>query len=376
MTKLEPLRPVWAEIDLGNFKKNLQVVRGLIPASTQILAVVKANAYGIGAVPASRAALEVPGVVGLAVATPEEAIELRGESIDCGILVLGPVTPRGARALADLSVSMAVTSITGIQSVEDAGKSIGRKTKIHIKVETGMGRTGFMPGPELQKALDLLQECNYVELEGIFTHFSAADVNKEYTMNQWSNFNMAVEQASQAQIRPRYVHAANSAAILDFPETHLDLVRPGIMIYGSYPDQSLAGKAPLYPVFSLKARVSYVKYVGPGSYIGYGMTYRTGSTTTIATVPLGYADGYPRLLSNRGSVLIRGRRYPIAGRICMDQLMIDLGGATDIEPGELVTLIGQDGTDCITVDDVAELAQTIAHEILTGIAPRVPRIYI
>jgi alanine racemase len=375
MTKPEPLRPVWAEIDLGNFKKNLQVVQGLIPASTQIIAVVKANAYGIGAVPASRAALEVPGVMGLAVATPEEAIELRSESIDCGILVLGPVTPGGARALADLSVSMAVTSTMGIQSAEEAGKSIGRKTKIHIKVETGMGRTGFMPGPELQKALDLLQQCNYVEVEGIFTHFSAADVNKKYTMNQWSNFNTAVEQASQAHIRPRYLHAANSAAILDFPESHLDLVRPGIMIYGSYPDQSLAGKAPLYPVFSLKARVSYVKHVGPGSYIGYGMTYRTGSGTTIATVPIGYADGYPRLLSNRGSVLIKGRRYPIAGRICMDQLMIDLGGTTDVEPGELVTLIGQDGTECITVDEVAELAQTIAHEILTGIAPRVPRIY-
>ena len=191
----------------------------------------------------------MPGVMGLAVATPEEAIELRSESIDCGILVLGPVTPGGARALADLSVSMAVTSTMGIQSAEEAGKSIGRKTKIHIKVETGMGRTGFMPGPELQKALDLLQQCNYVEVEGIFTHFSAADVNKKYTMNQWSNFNTAVEQASQAHIRPRYLHAANSAAILDFPESHLDLVRPGIMIYGSYPDQSLAGKA-LYILYS------------------------------------------------------------------------------------------------------------------------------
>ncbi len=376
MTKPEPLRPVWAEIDLGNFKKNLEVVRGLIPASTQIIAVVKANAYGIGAAPASRAALEVPGVVGLAVATPEEAVELRNEEIDCGILVLGPVTPEGARALVGLNVSMAVTSTLGIQSAQDAAKSTGRRAKIHIKVETGMGRTGFTPGPQLQKALDLLQECNCVEVEGMFTHFSAADVNKAYTMNQWSAFSMAVEQASRADIRPRYLHAANSAAILDFPESHLDLVRPGIMIYGSYPDQSLAEKAPLYPVFSLKARVSYVKHVGPESYIGYGMTYRTGSSTTIATVPLGYADGYPRLLSNRGTVLIKGRRYPIAGRICMDQLMVDLGATADIGPGELVTLIGQDGTEYITVDDVAELAQTIAHEVLTGIGPRVPRFYI
>lgn len=376
MTKPEHLRPVWAEINLENFKKNLQVVKSLISPPAQILAVVKADAYGIGAIPASKAALQVPGVLGLAVATPDEAVAIRKASIDCEtLLVLGPVTLEAARALVDLGVSMAVTSVQGIEDAENAGERAGRKVRIHIKAETGMGRIGFMPGSELQEALDLLTKCNHVEVEGLFTHFSAADINKEYTKQQWAKFKMAVDQASRANIHPRYLHTSNSAAILDFPESHLDLVRPGIMIYGCYPDPSLAARAPLYPVFSLKARISHLKRVSAGSYIGYGMTYKTVTDTTVATVPLGYADGYPRSLSNSGSVLIKGKRYPIAGRVCMDQLMVDLGDAANIQYGDLVTLIGQDGDESITLDEVAELAGTISHEILTGLPPRVPRIY-
>lgn len=376
MTMAEPttLRPVWAEINLDNFRKNIEVINSLIPSSTQMIVVVKANAYGIGLVQGSKAALEVPGVLGLAVATPDEAVKLRRASIDCGILVLGPVTSDAAKVLTELGVSMTVASTEGIQSAENAGRAVGRKSKIHIKIDTGMGRTGFMIGHELQHGLDLLGECNHVEIEGLFTHFSAAETNEEYTRYQWSNFNLALEQVSRANIYPRYRHAANSAAILTFPESHLDMVRPGIIMYGGYPDPSLAGKVSLYPVFSLKARISHIKTVSPRTYIGYGMTYETTRKTTIATLPIGYADGFPRSLSNQGSVLIKGRRYPIAGRICMDQLMVDLGNAPDIHTGDLVTLIGQDGTESITLEEVAQLTGSV-EEILTGISPRVPRIY-
>lgn len=372
----EPLRPVWAEINLDNFKKNLEVARDLVPSRSKMLAVVKANAYGIGAVPASKAALEVPGVLGLAVATPDEAVELRRERLTQMVLVLGPVTARAAKVLTELDVSMAVTSIQGIHEAENAGKASGKKSKIHITVETGMGRIGFMPGPDLQKGLDLVSKCSHVEVEGLFSHFSAADINKEYTRFQWSNFQKAMNQVEETKIPVRYFHISNSAAILDPFTPHLDLVRPGIMIYGCYPEPSLADKARLYPVFELKARITHIKRVESGTYIGYGMTYKTSKPTNIATVPIGYADGYPRLLSNRGSVLIKGTRYPIAGRICMDQLMIDLGDQTGFEVGDVVTLIGSDAGETITLDEVANLAGTISHEILTGIAPRVSRIYV
>lgn len=376
MTMKNPLRPVWAEVNLENFKKNLLAVRDLTSPHAQILAVVKANAYGIGAIPASRAALEVPGVIGLAVATPDEAVELREAGLNDMILALGPVTSTAANVLATLGVSMTVTSAPGIRDAEIAGQAAGRKSKVHIKVETGMGRVGFLPGPELRQALELVSTCNHVEVEGLFSHFSAADTNREYTAFQMRNFEGAMNQVADANIYPRYIHISNSAAILDLPISHFDLVRPGIMIYGCYPDTSLARKASLYPVLSLKARISHIKRVGPGTYVGYGMSYKVPEATAIATIPIGYADGYPRSLSNKASVLIRGKRYPIAGRICMDQSMIDLEGDPGFKTGDVVTLIGSDGNETITLDEVAEIAGTITHEILTGIASRVPRVYV
>lgn len=372
----EILRPVWAEIDLGNFRKNVETVRSLIPPTTRILAVVKANAYGIGAVPASKVALSVPGVEGLAVATPEEAMELREAGIDSVILVLGPVTREATAILAKSEVSVTVTGVDGIRAAEDAGASCKTRCRVHLKIDTGMGRIGFRYGKELDAAIDTLLESPHVEFEGIFTHFAAADTDKEYTEHQLKEFRRAVARVREKGLKPKYVHAANSAAIMDLPDAHLDLVRPGIMLYGCYPDPSLAGKAPLYPVLSLHARVTHVKTVPPGTYIGYGKTFRTTAETTIATIPIGYADGYPRMLSNRGTVLIGGKRYPIAGRVCMDQLMVDVGVDSGVKVGDKVTLIGSDGDESITPDDIAELSGTISHEILTGISARVPRKYI
>lgn len=369
------LRPVWAEINLNNFKKNIHVVRSLIPETCHIMAVVKANAYGIGAIPASQAALEA-GAEWLAVATPDEGVEILEALPGCNLLVLGPVTDKAAEVLINLGASLTVTSIEGLLDANDAGKRLGKKGKVHIKIDTGMGRIGFRPGDELEQALDTVTRCDNLEVQGVFTHFAVADVDPEYTETQLSRFDYGVNQLSKKGIRPRYVHAANSAGILAWPKSHYDLVRPGIMLYGCYPNQSLADKAPLYPVLSLKARISHVKPVSAGMKIGYGITYETQGDTVIATVPIGYADGYRRALSNKGWVLIGGKRYPIAGRICMDQLMVDVGEGNNVHPGDVVTLIGQDGEECVTLDEVANLVETITHEILTGITCRVPRIYV
>lgn len=369
------LRPTWAEISLENFRANVDTVGRLTSSETGIMPVVKANAYGIGAVPAARTALLVPRVKGLAVATPDEALELRDQGIEGLMLVLGPVTEEAVRELVRADVSVAVTGVEGLQAADTAGRSLDRKTKVHLKIETGMGRVGMTPGLQIDAALAFLAGAEHIDVEGVFTHFAVADTDRAYTVRQMEVFEAVLNHLSRQGVSPRFRHAANSAAILDFPRAHLDLVRPGIMLYGSYPDPRLAEKAALLPVLSLFSRVSHVKRVPAGFSVGYGRTYRTSGETTIATVPVGYADGFPRLLSGRGAVLCRGRRLPIAGRICMDQLMFDAKDVP-VEVGDLVTLIGSEGTEIITVDEVAGLSQTIAHEVLTGLTARVPRVYV
>jgi alanine racemase len=361
------LRPTWAEVNLGNFKANIETAARLAPHAG-LLPVVKANAYGIGAVPASRTALTVNGVKGLAVATPDEALELRDAGIDGMILVLGPVIPEAARILISLGVSFAVTGAEGLTAAEAGAADLNRRAKVHLKIETGMGRVGMAPRAELASAIDTAKGCNHVDVEGVFTHFAVSDTDLEYTALQMDAFEKAIGQLSAAGIKPAYIHAANSAAIMDFERAHRDIVRPGIMMYGSFPDVSLKDKADLKPVLSIFSRVSHVKRVAPGYSVGYGRTYITKEETTIVTLPVGYADGYPRLCSNRGSMLIHGKRFPIAGRVCMDQTMLDVGDEI-VKTGDLVTIIGKDGQDAISVDEVAEWSGTIAHEVLTGLTP-------
>ena len=375
-TMQHSLRPVWAEINMNSLQRNLQTIEGLIPPGVGILAVVKANAYGVGAIPISRAAIKMNRVVGLAVATPDEAVELREAGLDGMILVLAPVTQEAALQLTKKGVSMTVSSAQGIKAAETAALRVGRKAGIHLKIETGMGRVGFIPGPEFKAALDLLSQCNHLRVEGMFSHFAGSDESRDYTLFQMARFKTALNQSLAAGIRPSLVHISNSAAILQFPDAAFDVVRPGIMMYGYYPNLALCEKAQLYPVLSLKARISHMKSVDAGTCIGYGMTYKVPEPTTIATIPLGFADGYPRLLSGKASVLIKGRRYPLAGRVCMDQCMVDLKGSSGIAAGDIVTLIGKDGEEEITLYEIAEFSGTIVHEILTGITSRVPRIYI
>ena len=368
------LRPTWAEVNLENFKTNLKTVARLAPNSG-VLPVVKANAYGIGVIPAIRAALSLSFVKGFAVATADEAVEVREAGIDSMLLVLGPVTPEAIPELVKRGVSLAATGPAVITSAQAAASTCGMKAKMHLKIETGMGRVGISPGAELHAVLDLVKSSPYLDVEGVFTHFAVADADRDYTSRQMAAFDNAIAQIYAVGIRPTYRHASNSAAIIDFPCSHLDLVRPGIMLYGSCADEALAAKAALEPVLSIFSRVSHVKRVPAGYSVGYGRTYVTSKDTTIATIPVGYADGYPRLCSNRGAMLIHGKKFQVAGRVCMDQTMLDVGDEP-VKVGDKVTLIGRDGTAVVTVDEVATLSQTIAHEVLTGLTARLPRIYV
>ncbi|MBE3520177.1 MAG: alanine racemase [Firmicutes bacterium] len=368
------LRPTWAEIDLDNFCENIKAVASVTSPSSGLLAVIKADGYGCGAVPCALAALTVPAVKGLAVATPEEALELRDAGITGMILVLGPSAPEAIPELVKRDISVTVTDLRGIEAMQRAGIQAARKSKLHLKVDTGMSRLGFRPGREIEEALATLSRSSAVELEGVYTHFAAADEDEEYTRSQWALYQGVLKQLQTAGLQPRYRHVANSAAILWLPESHLDLVRPGIMLFGSFPGQKVPRKIQLKPVMSLKSRVAYVKRVPAGTNVGYGRAYTAAGETTIATIPIGYADGYPRHLSNIAPVLIGGKKHRLAGRVCMDQIMVDTG-QSGCRPGDEVVLIGNDGSERITVDEIASLAGTIPHEILTRIGKRVPRTY-
>lgn len=372
----QSLRPTWAEIDLKAFRYNLKTAADLTGPATKLLPIVKANAYGIGAVQASRVAVEAPKVEGVAVATPDEAVQLRQAGIKPMVLVLGPSTEDATETLVRYDVSITVTSMEGLMHAEAAGERQKTRARVHLKIDTGMGRIGFMPGEELSAALTFLTKCSWIAFEGVFTHFAVADTDCEGTKRQIASFEASRAAIEKSGVRPIYYHASNSAGTLAYPDAHLDLVRPGIMLYGSYPDESLARFGPISPVLSLYSRVSHVKRLPAGAAVGYGATYVTSAPTVIATLPIGYADGYPRSLSNKGTVLVRGTRLPVIGRVCMDQLMLDAGTLPDIRPGERATLIGRDGDQEITVDDVAREAETIPHEILTGLSLRVPRSYL
>ncbi len=369
------LRPTWANIDLEAFRQNLLAVSRVLGKSTGILPVVKANAYGIGAIEASRIALSVPKVIGLGVATPDEALQIRDAGMTELTIVLGPSTPGATVTLVERGVSITVASLEGLWAAAEAGAKAGKRAGIHLKIDTGMSRIGFQVGKPLDEAINLYKSSSHLYLEGVFTHFASSDTDRDATVRQIRSFALAKEQIESAEVRPRYYHSSNSAAILAYPESHLDFVRPGIIIYGSVPRGVDSGSVSIAPVFSWHTRVSHLKTIPEGTGVGYGLTYVADRDMVIATLPVGYADGYPRCLSNRSYVLAHGKRLPLRGRVCMDQMMVDATAVSDIRVGDPVTLIGVDGEQSITVDELADLAGTIPHEILTGISARVPRIY-
>ncbi len=371
-------RPTVAEVDLGSIAHNIASLRRRVGQGVEIMAVVKADAYGHGAVQVAATAL-TSGASWLGVALVEEGVALRKAGIIAPILVLGQLFPSQARRALRYGLSCSVSTYEFAEALSVAATQEGKKGKCHIKVDTGMGRIGVPPwqASSFVKRVAMLPN---IEIEGIHTHFATADMDdRTYAREQLSRFLDVLEGVRKAGIEVQFRHAANSAACLAMPEARLNLARPGIAIYGLAPStserfQQLKKELGLRPALSLKTRVCFVKRVPAGTPIGYGATYVTRDERTIATLPIGYADGLARGLSNRGEVLIRERRLPIVGRVCMDECMVDAGNL-DIDVGDEVVLIGSQGGETITAEEVAERLGTICYEVLCSISKRVPRVY-
>ena len=363
-------RPVWAEIDLDALADNVRVLKSQANGAS-LLAVVKANAYGHGAVGVARAALAA-GADGLGVICVDEGEQLRRAGITAPILVMGH-TPEGeAQRLTDLSLTPSVVSRGLAAAVARAAKERGSEVPVHLKVDTGLNRYGLPPS----EAADLgrwLRDLPGIRVEGLFTHFASADEgDKSYTVQQHRLFLSVAEQLNWVAVR----HVSNTATLLDMPDMSLEMVRPGLGIYGCYPSSQVNRILPLRPVLSLKSRVARLTPLGPGESVSYGRTWTACRPSLVGLVMCGYADGLPRAVSNRGSVLVRGQRAPIVGRVCMDMCMVDVSDIPDVTVNDEVVIIGRQGSDEISADDVAELCGTISYEILCGLSARVPRLYL
>jgi alanine racemase len=367
-------RPTWAEVDLGAVKRNLGRIRTRVPRDVSVMGVVKANAYGHGLCPVSSALVD-EGVDYLGVATVDEALTLRNRGFTVPVLVLGSVLAPEAEAAVKNDITLTLCSEKLLDGLVRAARTTGKRPRVHIKVDTGMGRIGIWH----EKAVDFVRRasrCGEIDLEGIYTHFSSAARDKMFTRMQILDFNRVLEQLDREGIDLRYRHAANSIAIMDWEASHLNLVRPGILLYGVYPKRSFSREIQLDPAMELKTRIVYLKDTPPGRSISYGRTYITQKSTRIATIPIGYADGYGRILSNKARALVSGRPVRIVGMVTMDQTLLDVGHIDDPSVGDEVVLIGRQGDDEIRIEKVAKLAGTIPYEILAAITDRVPRIYL
>ncbi len=371
------LRPCWVEVDLDALRGNLEAIRRHLAPGVEVMAVVKADGYGHGARQVAEVALEA-GARFLAVAILDEALELRASGITAPILVLGYIPPWQAEAVVRHQVTVTVYEEGMVRALDRAARRAGRRAPVHLKVDTGMGRLGVRGSAELRRLAAAIRACPGVVLEGVFTHFAAADEpDKAYTLEQVDRFRSALDNLKREGLEPVYRHAANSAGILDVPSSYFNLVRPGLILYGLYPSRHVRRLEGVRPALTWKARLAHVKVVEAGAFISYGRTYRASRSELIGTVPVGYADGYSRLLSNRGRVLLRGRSFPVVGRVCMDQLMVRLEGLEPPpEPGEEVVLLGESGEARFTADDMAECVGTINYEVVCAIARRVPRLYL
>ncbi|MGF7184281.1 alanine racemase [Desulfitispora alkaliphila] len=365
---------VWADIDLKAIKSNMQLIRELISPGVEIMAVVKANAYGHGANKVSRTCLEA-GADNLGVAIIEEAVDLRNIGITKPILVLGHTPIHKAQIAIEMNVTQTIYTLDQARSLSELASRIGKKAKIHLKVDTGMGRLGFTEGN--WKDIYAIAKLRNLEIEGIFTHFAVADCDPEYTRLQQERFDKILFQLKKDGIEIPKVHAANSAGIIQHPESYYNMVRPGLIIYGLYPDEGVdKSRIKLTPAMSLKTRIVHLKQVPPGTKISYGGTFVAENTSLIATIPIGYAHGYSRLLSNAGYAVVNGGKAPVVGRICMDQTMIDVTNLKDVKVGDEVLLFGHNNSEILPVEEVASTMGTVNYEIICKVSNRVPRIYL
>jgi len=369
-------RPTWADVDLKALEHNYIQVKRLAGKDVQMMVVVKANAYGHGTVEISRV-LEEMGVNYLGVATTDEAVRLRDHGIKTPVLILGSVLPEEVKIARDRDITLTLCNHEILKEIKALAKREDQqdtKIKVHIKVDTGMGRIGVWHEDALQFVKDVIAEKS-VLLEGIYTHFSSAGRDEFFTNYQMESFERLLASIEKSWIKIPLKHAANSIATVDFKRAHLNLARPGLVVYGMYPKHTFPKLIKLKPVLSLKTRVVFLKDIPPGRSISYGRTFITQRHTKIATLPIGYADGYHRGLSNKAQVLVHSQYAPIVGKITMDQTMIDVGHVKGVKIGDEVTLIGKQGHHEIRIESLARLAGTIAYDFICGISNRVPRIY-
>lgn len=371
----EWLRPVWIEISLDALQHNISEIRRIVGSSVEIMAVVKAEGYGHGAIAVAKTAIAA-GASSLGVAMPEEGIALRQAGLNTPILIFGPLQTNQATAIVKYDLIAAACNYEAVAALSQEAVRLNKIAQIHVKIDTGMGRVGVQPG----ETIDFIRKIAYlpgIKVSGIFSHLATADEkDKGYAQKQIDCFTKVTEALKVAGLLPEQIHLANSAGIIDLPAAYFNMVRPGIMLYGLYPSAEVNhDRVHLEPVLSLKAKVTFVKKVTAGTGISYGQKYHTDQETTIATIPIGYADGWSRMLTGKAKALVNGKKFPIVGTICMDQCMIDLG-AEPVQIGQEVVLIGKMGASEISADDVAGQLGTINYEVTCMLSNRIPRVYI
>ncbi|MCX5757401.1 MAG: alanine racemase [Candidatus Hydrogenedentes bacterium] len=362
-------------VDLGAYAHNLKLVRQLIPGDCQIMAIVKANAYGHGAVPVARRAV-AEGAAMLGVAMVDEAIALRESGIQAPILILMQPPQDALSAVVEYNLRPMLSDMRAAEQLGDLARKANKVIPIHCKVDSGMGRQGFELEEAVRNMLFLTRVSN-IDIEGVATHFPVADLpDNPFTLNQIKQFKQVLRQLDKDGIPYEMAHAANSAAILNYPASAFNMVRPGLMTYGVWPSNTPPVSSPLKRVLRWETQIVIVKELEAGASVGYGRTYTTKDAARVAVLPVGYADGYKHSLSNRADVLIHGKRCPVRGSVCMDQIVVDVTALKHVETGDTVTLIGTDGNESITAEELARHSQSIPYDILAGIGTRVQRKYI
>jgi len=375
MMELQLKRPAWIEIDLNALENNYKFINDRINKNTKIAAVVKANAYGHGAVEVSKK-LSSLGVDYFCVGSPDEGLELREAGIEEKILVLAEILDSQIMDVLKGDLIQTAASWETLKKLNEAGLKLDKIIKIHLKIDTGMGRIGFFPR-EILDVLKFIKELKFIKVDGLFSHLAQADeADKEYSYLQLKRFNKAIEVIKKENIDLPLIHIANSASIIDLSETYLDLVRPGIILYGLLPSADLNKKADLKPILSFKTKIVQIRELPINSYVSYGSTYKTKSREKVAVLPIGYKDGYSRLLSNQGEVLIKGERAPIRGRVCMGQTIVSIDHLNNVEVGDEVVLIGKQGKQEISAAEIAALCGTINYEVVCNLSERLEKIYL
>jgi alanine racemase len=363
-----------AEIDLDAARHNITTLKRHIGDDVRMMAVVKANAYGHGAVPFAQTALEC-GASYLAVACADEGVQLRRGGISAPVLVMGYSQPAEMKRIAEYNLTPTINDTAQAQALSEAARTLGVKTTVHLKVDSGMNRYGSDAG-ELVKLAQAISRMRPLDMEGLFTHFARSDESdKSWTDQQFERYCIAKDELRKAGFEFRLYHCANSAAVMELPKTHMNMVRTGTALYGLYPSREVSKDIKLRPVMSLKSRVGRVHALKPGDGVSYGYTFVAKENARVALIPVGYGDGYKRSLSNIAPVLIHGHRVQVAGRVCMDQTVLNVSDVDDVCVGDEVVLIGRQGDQEIPVEELADLTGTINYEVCTWLSARVPRLY-